>query len=386
MVVRIRGLASTAAPSGGLVAIKFEYIGQPSTGHVMHTLGTHIDSGHYQVMNAAIAYVTVGGVRSLMDRADPVALGALQKKWLVGIDWFRTDPDALDALASLADSEVRVHDGQVVVGRAGCLPRVSFHPKTFMLSGRNRAALLGGSANASANGLHRGIEANILIAVGPPVQGGDAEAMGAIDSGFNWFDSLWSLATPWAAIAADYRRVHAEQRAHRPPLTDDDAGASTRIDAQRGFSGSDLARLRSSTHFWIQAGNLHANRGPGVPGNQLMLRALTRVYFGFPPDDVPTDSHIGTIEISVGGVSHPDRTLRYSNNAMDVLGLPVPGAATAPTAYDGETLVFARESTNSSTRFTLRLARTGEFAGLRRASKRAQTSWRMSSGREFGAY
>jgi hypothetical protein len=61
------------------------------------------------------------------------------------------------------------------------------------------------------------------------------------------------------------------------------------------------------------------------------------VYFGSPGHDVPTDTFIGNVNLVFAGTAHPDRTLPFSNNSIDVLALPVPGGG-GPAAYDRETL------------------------------------------------
>ncbi|MBY5162096.1 hypothetical protein [Salsipaludibacter albus] len=359
--------------------MELSFIGQPQSGHVLHSLGMQVDLGLFDTVRAAIAYVTVGGVRDLVARIDPGALDAADKRWLVGIDWFRSDPSALQALDDMVQSEVRVFDGLRVSQRESCHPYTSFHPKCFLLRGPGEMVMLAGSANASSNGFHWGVEVDLLIEV---MAGGEGEAQ--IDAAEDWFDRLWATATPWPTIAHAYGVAHASANAARPPRGDDDAAPSDRIGGPRRFSVDDLARLRAADDFWIEAGNLHANRGDGLPGNQLMLRAMTRVFFGFPAADVAQDTLVGSLSVVVGGQTHPDRTLRFSNNSMDVLSLPVPGAAGAPAAYDQETLVFSRRAGTSPALFGLRLARQGELRQLRASSRAQGSHWTMTSGREFG--
>ena len=49
-------------------------------------------------------------------------------RWLIGIDYGRTQPQAIRALCEKPNSTVRVYDGSWVVDQAGFLPRRDFHP------------------------------------------------------------------------------------------------------------------------------------------------------------------------------------------------------------------------------------------------------------------
>src|SRR5688500_10192923 len=84
-----------------------------------------LTNGPYTHICGAVAYATVGGVKLLEEifTEDPRARWEqMNKRWLVGIDWCRSDPPALDRLGALAHSEVKVPDGEAVVTAAGCTP------------------------------------------------------------------------------------------------------------------------------------------------------------------------------------------------------------------------------------------------------------------------
>ena len=365
------------------------FLGQPTDGNVVGELAAQIGSAEFDSMAAAVAYVTVSGTSDLLSAAPMAGLEQLDKRWLVGIDWFRSDPLALRTLDGLVDSNVRVFDGAEVIRRTGCVPRLPFHPKVWIFSGQTARALVSGSANLSGNGLSRGFEANTSTIVSNPSTAAERDAWAMIDGALSWFDQHWRRATSFGSLSSDYALAHAAQQVARPTPTEDDAVESPYIGARANrFNQLDLMKLRSSQNFWVQAGALSRNRGPGNPGNQVMLRPFSRVFFGFPARDVPTDTFIGHLSIEIGGVEHPDRTLRYSNNSMDVLTVPVPGTSGAPPAYDHETLLF-RRVTNSTgrVRFMMSLAGPGDDAEFRRRSRDVGGHWRMSGGgREFGVF
>lgn len=326
-------------------------------------------------LRAAVAYATQSGVAELCRAFDALAgWGAVQKQWLVGIDYCRSDPLALAHLSGLPNSSVRVHDGDFVAGRAGCNPRTSFHPKLYLLSGAAVTATVVGSGNLSRTGLRVGIEAAASLR--------SAEDAAELASVTTWYGRMWTAATPLARIATAYagRYASLENRRQPAPVEDDAAPESA---GRRGqLSPEQLRQLRVCEHLWIEAGNLHANRGPGQPGNQLMLKRNTRVYFGFQASELARDTAIGEVAIRFGAHDRSDCSLRFSNNAMDVLALPIPGAG-GPAAYDRRVLHFRRVGVH---RFALELGTAADAANWRGRSDQIGGTHAMSSGRSWGVF
>ena len=89
----------------------------------------------------------------------------MRKRWLVGIDWCRSDPPALKRLADMANSEIRIPNGGSLVASAGCTPRDTFHPKLFVFAAPSAYAVICGSGNLSANGFSRGCEVGSFLLV-----------------------------------------------------------------------------------------------------------------------------------------------------------------------------------------------------------------------------
>src|SRR4051794_39258093 len=97
----------------------------------------------------AVAYATSTGVDALERCFGETTVRAaawqrLEKRWLVGSDWFRTEPEALDRLSSLPNSQVHIFDGDAVVARPGSCPRIPCHPKTFIFAGPSVTAVVHG--------------------------------------------------------------------------------------------------------------------------------------------------------------------------------------------------------------------------------------------------
>lgn len=369
--------------------LSHRFIGQPSSGSsTLAVLAGLASSGRFDHLDAAVAYATMSGVDALVNALGS-SIDSPAKRWLVGIDWFRSEPQALDALAALPNSTVAIYDGAEVVLRPGCFPRVPFHPKCWLFrNGTKSGAIVAGSANLSRNGLTGGVEVEFMTDVEDPDPRSASEwsAWQAVEEAAQWFEDEWVHATPLGTIALEYRRLYTPQRMQHAAPTEDDAGTSSRIGDRWTFSPEDLLRLRSSEQLWIQAGTLSRNRGPDVPGNQLMMRAFTRVFFGFPADEVATDTLIGYLSMELAGQRYHDRTLRYSNNSMDVLTIPVPGENGAPASYDEETLLFSRRQHGSRTEFGITVAAGTDAADWRQRSEDVDGLFVMKGGREFGVF
>src|SRR5213075_2476690 len=174
-------------------------------------------------------------------------------------------------------------------------PKVPFHPKAFLIRTNERDYALAGSGNMSRSGLSRGVEVGLVLGAnrGPPADPNAAEAIQAMST---WFSTTWGNAAPLTApLLTTYNQLFERKENLRAPAPTEDDVAST--DTGRGaLSTKDLQRLRVCRHFWIDAGNITKNRGPKVPGNQLMMKRLSRVFFGFDPTAVPENSHIGDVE------------------------------------------------------------------------------------------
>lgn len=325
-------------------------------------------------VQAAIAYATSSGVAELLGALNPVAAWRkARKQWLVGIDHCRSDPIALSALQDLPSSQVRIYDGEFVSTRLKCAPRISYHPKLYMFTNGSDSAAVVGSGNLSQTGLRIGVEAGASISGRT-----DPEHRNALHT----FHTLWQQASRWQDVSMHYCEQYASEdnRRHPAPVEDDSAPASAGTRGQ--LTPSQLQQLRVCEHLWIAAGNVTKNRGRGQPGNQLMLKRNSRVFFGFQARELSQNTTIGTVAVKYRAHERPDCSLRYSDNSMDVLTLPLPGDG-GPDAYDQQTLLFMRTGVR---RFVLELAGNGDVSRWKRASQKVNAAFRMSSGREWGVF
>ena len=345
-------------------------------------LGTSADDGQYLELIrsacrktkpdricVAVAYATHSGVADLDEALSSLSRwGKANKQWLVGIDHCRSDPLALSHLNDLPRSKLRIFDGEFVANRNGCVPRHSFHPKAYLLFGSSKSAAVVGSGNLSRTGLQRGVEAAASVR--------NSSAVAGLKS---WFRSQWRGATPFEDVEAPYQRRY-ESIANRrhPQASEDDIAPESSQGAQ--LKPHELRKLRVCRHLWIEAGNITRNRGPRLPGNQLMMKRNARVFFGFAARDLPTDTSIGNVAIERDGQWWRDRSLRFSNNAMDVLTLPVPEQGQS---YDRQTLHFEQVGVRE---FKLTIGNKAESRRWKRRSQSVEGHLPMKSSRLWGVY
>lgn len=360
-----------------------DYIAQPASRTTLDAFQSILQAGTVESVDVAVAYVTSGGAFDLLKKASDTlgaAWPAIPKRWITSFDYCRTEPVALDSLLSLPNSTVRIHDAAFCLEHGGA-PKIPFHPKTFLIRTNARDYTLAGSGNMSRSGLSRGVEAGLVLGVN---RAGNVEptAAAAMHSLRTWYATTWGSATPLsAALLADYDQVFSRADNLKAPVPTEDDIASSET-AAGALSTKDLQKLRVCRNLWIEAGNITKNRGPNLPGNQLMMKRLSRVFFGFRPTPVPENTALGNVQIGFGGTPPTPFSLTYSDNKMDKLVLPIPGNG-GPVAYDNEYLLFQRVKPGV---FQLQLGtRTMKAQWLKR-SKSIEGAFKMSSGREWGVF
>lgn len=359
-------------------------VAQPGTGANLEMISKILAEGGVDRIDLAAAYATESGVDPLvsaMENGLGAAWTTTPKRWILAFDYFRTQPAAADRLSALPASTVKIHDANAVLDRKGA-PRTPFHPKTFLFSGPNDQRLFTGSGNLSRSGLLRGHEVGVLLDhQGQPTKGSQSVA-DAIAVAQAWFEDLWAGAAEYNTVAARYRRLfESEPNLSWPTPTEDDI-ADFEL-KQRGLTPQDLTKLRVCRHLWIDEGVLTKNRGANLPGNQVMMKRMTRVFFGVPARDVPANWPLATLEISLLGQTKDDCSLTFSDNTMDKLTLPVPDAIIG--SYDNKTLLFSRVGAR---RFTVETVAGQARAACKKASKAIGAHFRMSGAkaREWGVY
>ncbi len=335
---------------------------------------------------AAVAYATLSGCRIICEQLRNASewLGC-GKKWLISIDFGRTEPDALEYLAELPQAEVRIPNGKTVLQTAGFIPPVVFHSKAHLSRGgssRKALAPLGvfiGSANLTGSGLTNGYECGVMERWTAPLTRSDRRAMHDVLRNLTLLEGLWHAADPLDEILPTYRRIWSQSP---PPakIVDEEPIPDTGSDGD--ILRPDL--LARAQGLWAEVEELYKNRGRYEAGNQLDLPRGARVFFGFPPDAVPRNTIFGNVVITCEGYDPVVRSMRFGNNMMDKINLPVPGKA-GPKTYDHSFLLFERNGIDALGRpvFGLRLGKASDVKKWKKAAK-GHADAKMAGGRPFG--
>jgi hypothetical protein len=285
---------------------------------------------------------------------------ATPSRWLFGIDYGRTQPQALRWLCLQPNVDIRIHDGMYVAGQRGFVPRRDFHAKMAMLLNQEHqlSGMVVGSGNFSSNGLRKSVEAGASV-----LTHGVAEFDAMLRPTLAAADHLWDQATPVGDILDAY-----EERWS--------ASFFRRVAENQPNGAADHGAIPV---FWIEAGYVTKNRGPDRPGNQIDLPRGMSKYFGFnPPADLPVNSLIGQVVFETPTSALVAKNLRLGNNMMEKITLPIPETHGFD-IYDGKILVFQRAEEG---RFVMRALEADDFEtafGDRLAEVRV-----MNSGRRYG--
>lgn len=356
---------------------------QPNGRTNLEMVASVAEAAVFNQLDVAAAYVTTGGAQDLI-KVLQASAGArwatLNKRWIFAFDYCRSQPLALEMVQSEPRSEVRIFNGRNLV-TSGCEPRTPFHPKTFIFRGPGKQTIFAGSGNVSRSGLNTGHEVGLLLGFEDPISPSEAIIKRQIQSAGRWYNSIWQHADPLSKqLLESYRSIFESQdNRRRPTPTEDDVAP---IHTRSGLTAGDLAKFRVCNHFWIEAGNVTRNLGRNVPGNQLMMKKLSRVFFGVPAIHVPHNSPLTTVSIAYKGVAKNDCSLTFSDNSMDKLTLPLPGNG-GPEAYDQEVLLFTRLGPSS---FQLEIVSPARKMTCMEESQKIDALYSMPSGREWGVF
>jgi len=339
----------------------------------------------FGISRVAVAYATVHGIEHYgqIVFANNESLLKGKKKWLVSLDYGHTEPDALESLGALRSSKVRIPDATFVLSRK-LLPLTSFHPKSYLFGdcdvAKRGAAYISGSANLTYGGLVTNVEHAVVLAAAP-VSSRDSDVEQNHRALTSWFEQAWNLAEDLSP--GMLRAYRALRRRSVPILADDeDLASSLVVDGKLELRSSEAARWAAARCFWIETGELYKNRGPGRSGNQLDCTRGTRAYFGFPATTVPPNTVLGQITLQYPGYPGQPRSVRFGDNMMDKINLPIPNEF-GPPNYDNKVLHFERKDRRV---YGLTEGTAQEIARWKRKSRTQGLHYRFSRGREYGFY
>jgi HKD family nuclease len=318
----------------------------------------------------------------------------VEKRWLISFDFGFTDPRALELLAALPNSRVRVPNGDDLLARK-LAPKPCFHPKSLILdskqaSGKPPLGLIVGSGNLTVSGLRLSFEhatASIWTTAGSATATSQLKAAQRVAQ---YFEDAWKVATVLDdTLLERYRDVRARVRKARPLRDDDDDPAVRKLSKKTALGSIEkAAELAAAKHLWVETGGMNQNLGVGLPGSQVDLAKGTRVFFGLSGKEVAKNSPLGEVRFrQIGRLSDP-RHLRFGDNSMDKLDLPLPGRGGWPAKYEQETIHFTRRKDGA---FDLELGTRNRIQKWKKKSRERGTAYAMKKGgaakaREYGVF
>lgn len=331
--------------------------GTPRKETIRGKLEAKIHAESFDHVRIAMAYVTIAGVRALLDAfADRKLRGS---QWLVGLDDAVTQPGAIDLLIGLDGAELRV----------ATLTKSSlrFHPKVCRFeysSGKGKEFLMIGSANLTSAALDGNSEAVVFLEGKSPT---DKDQFSRI-----WKD-LWSQGhRPTAGELTIYKEEYEALRKAREKVRGKPKAKGLGVyDKQVRILEGDNAEL-DPTHAnicWIECGFITAM------GRELEFKAEQGLFFGLKP----TGGKPRVFRFRVSNGKIVSLRMKYQENHMWRLqmnnDIPEVQQGLRPLGPDGklgrseEVAVFTRLDTSDLFRLSFVKLGSREFKRLRKKSR-----------------
>lgn len=332
------------------------------------------------------AYATIGGTRLVLEtlRENLPRWKQAQKRWLVSMDFGRTDPDALELLASIPRSDVRIPNAQEVLNQR-LRPTVCFHAKTLIFDTRANpyrapSGLVVGSANLSVSGLTLGQEHAIAASISRRPTRMESVKWRSIFHSPALLEDLFRSGT---RLTNALLRRYTALRPERDRFQDDRQPIIRNVIQAQNLdsSFSEAVTLATAGNLWVDVDYVVQNRGRDLPGNQVDLARGTRTFFGLRSERVERNTFLGNVGVRFAGL-YSDCHMRFGNNMMDKLNLPIPGDG-GPPRYENTTLLFKRGADGT---FILEVRNREDADEWRVLSESNGSLFRMRSGREYGVF
>jgi hypothetical protein len=231
-------------------------------------LGRIANSFKFKEVAAAVAYANPAGTKALVGAVgDASSWTASTKRWLISIDFGITEPRALEILAKLPKSEVRVPDGLEVLAR-NLWPRRAFHPKCYIFgnlagSGSNFGCLIG-SANLTGGGLAHGTEISVGQIWRRTLTSQNRKSLAEARDTLGWFETAWDRADPLSTVLSGYKRLKPIVKT-RTLEDKTEAGNLYEPPTAAEVEGDLAVQLANAKALWVEVDTLYKNLGPPGP-------------------------------------------------------------------------------------------------------------------------
>lgn len=315
---------------------------QPTGGTTIDALGAVVAQHGWECLLVSAAYATRSGLGQLVGQLRDRWPGfdSAQKTFHLGLDFGLTEPEVLVDAARLHASACYLHDANATLS-AKLHPATRFHPKVYVvgdaqtIAASTRVAGVLGSANLTTSGLIDNSEASVAFLADSSTQ-----------AGTEWLSALAAMeAEAWAQPPLTQSLLNAYEALRQGvPNGPSRSLEQVRHMAAPGAEFDDymLRALRGAQVLWTQTLKIVENRGHGVPGNQVDMKKGVRVFFGLNvPMAAPPNTPLGTIATAPSAGAVEQCNVRFGNNQMEKINLPVGSPGSHP-AYDHSFLAWTR--------------------------------------------
>lgn len=313
----------------------------------------------------AFAYISLHGIAALIHplMANSVYARA-RKEWVVGLHNGVTEPAALDDLAAMANTTVRVYSASGRIDRRALHAQEKMHAKVICLMRSGGSLSISGSANLTGAALSTRCSNYECVS--------SLELDRRRSSLFNsWYSRMWresipvtsKVITQYSGLRKDFLSRH---RIILPRLDDTPA-----------------VNWESWTHFWIEAGAMS-----GGDRNQVEFGPSLATFFG------PLARSTRNLRIRFGQVERSDRPLSFKTTqwGTEIWRLSLITSSQGGPSYPGKVIHFTKSSDENGELFLLDLAApdSREASEWRNVANRKGTIGCTGTGspddREFGVY
>ena len=359
--------------------------GPENQGAILRLMADMVSRTEPNAFFGAFAYATKKGVELLCETLATVSPNweGASKIWIISIDFGHTEPEAIIELQGLPNSQVGIPYASEVL-RKRLRPKHTFHGKTLVCYQGDtlddgKGGILVASANMTMSGLCFGHEHASAFAW-MKQRHVPKYTWTTLDTAVQQLSELFDICeTPTGAFLRDYATKRPKRISAR---SEDSSDEVIRISSPSSeLSLRENAHLATAKFLWIDVDYVVQNRGRGRPGNQIDLQHGTRVFFGMSSARVPRNTFLGEIIVIYRAKRTPCH-MRFGNNQMDKLNLPIPEDG-GPPIYEGKTLLFEKISSGE---FQLSV-RSREVASSWKSKSGTQgTLFMMRGGREYGVF